>query len=57
MKERLPNGRTDFMAPIAKQTIRSFNTMNKPVKVNTQGRIESVNIDRQIVSKLFCSWN
>ena len=48
----LQNDRTDFMAPILKQTIKTFSTMNKPLKVKTQGKIESVNIDRQIFSKL-----
>ena len=52
VEERLQNDRTDFMAPIPKQTIKTFSTMNKPLKVKTQGKIESVNIDRQIFSKL-----
>ena len=52
LEERLQNNRVDFMAPIPKQTIKTFSAMNKPMKVKTQGKIESVNIDRQIFSKL-----
>ena len=52
VEERLQNDRTDFMALIPKQNIKTFSTMNKPLKVKTQGKIESVNIDRQIFSKL-----
>ena len=52
VEERLQNNRTDFMAPIPKQTIKTFSTLNKPMKIKTHGKVESVNIDRQIFSKL-----
>ena len=52
VEERLQNNRTDFMAPIPKQTIKTFSTLNKPKKIKTHGKVESVNIDRQIFSKL-----
>ena len=52
VKERLQHNSSEFMAPIPKQTNRTFSAMNKPMKDKTHGKKESVNIDRQIFSKL-----
>ena len=40
--DRLQNNKTDFMAPIPKQTVRKFTSMNKLMMVKTQDKVESV---------------
>ena len=52
IQDRLQNNKIEFTSPIPKQTIKTFIAMNKPMKVRTQKKVESVNIDRQIFSKL-----
>ena len=42
IQDRLQNNKTDFVAPISKQTVRKFTSMNKLMMVKTQDKVESV---------------
>ena len=48
VEERLQLNSAEFMAQIQKQPIRTFRAINKTMKVKTHGKIELVNINRQI---------
>ncbi|MES9881199.1 MAG: hypothetical protein ABW185_10000 [Sedimenticola sp.] len=52
VESRLQTGEVDFFSPIKKPGFKTFASLNKQVKVKKKQNVESINIDRQIFSKL-----
>ncbi len=52
VETRLKTDEVEFFSPIRKPLFKTFATLNKPVRVKQNQKVKSINIDRQIFSKL-----
>ena len=52
LEDRLQTGKVHFFDPLKRNTLKSFASLNKPVPSNKKQATQTINIDRQIFSKL-----
>ena len=53
VKDRLISGKKDFWNPLKKINIKTFQSLNKPIKLSkSKQTLKAVNIDRQVYSRL-----
>ena len=52
LEDRLQTGKVHFFDPLKRNTLKSFASLNKPVPSKKKQATQTINIDRQIFSKL-----
>ena len=52
LEDRLETGKVHFLDPLKRNTLKSFASLNKPVPSKKKQAAQTINIDRQIFSKL-----